>query len=98
RRAMQSNFLPILIRASAGTGKTYRLTNRLIALLAAGEKVERVLATTFTKKAAAEILERLLLRVAQASLSKVAAGELGVAITMPNFTQQDAVVLLQRIV
>lgn len=95
---MHSNFLPTLIRASAGTGKTYRLTNRFITLLAAGEKVERVLATTFTKKAAAEILERLLLRIAQASLDTKAAQELGAAIAMPTFSQQDAVVVLQRIV
>jgi ATP-dependent helicase/nuclease subunit A len=94
---MLINLPPTLIRASAGTGKTYRLTNRLIGLLAAGEKVERVLATTFTKKAAAEILERLLLRVAQASLAPSAAAELGAAIDQPNFSQQDAVTLLQRI-
>ncbi|MCB0359756.1 MAG: UvrD-helicase domain-containing protein, partial [Bdellovibrionales bacterium] len=46
---------PTLIRASAGTGKTFQLTNRLIGLLNAGQGIDQILATTFTRKAAAEI-------------------------------------------
>ena len=53
----------ILIRASAGTGKTYQLAERYIALVQ-GTSPERILATTFTRKAAGEILERILLRLA----------------------------------
>lgn len=49
-----------VIRASAGTGKTYRLAMRYIGLLARGEHPSSLLATTFTKKAAGEMLERVL--------------------------------------
>ena len=51
----------VVIRASAGTGKTYQLSNRFIGLLAAGVPPEQILATTFTRKAAGEILDRVLL-------------------------------------
>ena len=40
---------PLLIRASAGTGKTYQLTGRLLKLLSDGVAVESILATTFTR-------------------------------------------------
>ena len=38
-----------MIRASAGTGKTYQLTNRFIKLLLCGLPVERIIALTFTR-------------------------------------------------
>ncbi|MEL6896920.1 MAG: UvrD-helicase domain-containing protein, partial [Planctomycetota bacterium] len=50
---------PLLIKASAGTGKTYQLTGRLLAILVAGAAPDSVLASTFTRKAAGEILQRL---------------------------------------
>ena len=50
----------VLIAASAGSGKTYQLANRYLNLLVRGESPDRILATTFTRKAAAEILERIL--------------------------------------
>jgi len=56
-----------LFLASAGTGKTYQLTNRFLALLAAGVPPGRILATTFTRKAAGEILDRVLARLAGAA-------------------------------
>ena len=56
-----------LILASAGTGKTYQLTNRLLELLLAGVEPERILATTCTRKAAGEILDRVLLRLVEAT-------------------------------
>ncbi len=49
-----------VIRASAGTGKTYRLAMRYIGLLARGEQPSSLLATTFTKKAAGEMLDRVM--------------------------------------
>lgn len=47
-----------IISASAGTGKTYRLTYILNEAIANGARPECVLATTFTNKAAAELKER----------------------------------------
>jgi len=58
-----STFKHELLLASAGTGKTFRLTNQFLRLLLAGVDPERVLATTFTRKAAGEILDRVLQRI-----------------------------------
>ncbi len=48
-----------IIRASAGAGKTYQLTQHTLELLRRGAAVDSILATTFTRKAAGEILSRL---------------------------------------
>ncbi|GJM23361.1 MAG: hypothetical protein DHS20C15_32760 [Planctomycetota bacterium] len=45
--------------ASAGTGKTHALSQQLLALLLGGTEPSSVLGTTFTRKAAGEISERL---------------------------------------
>ncbi|MEO1530219.1 MAG: UvrD-helicase domain-containing protein [Planctomycetota bacterium] len=58
---------PLLVRASAGTGKTYRLTARLLQILFQGAAPETILATTFTRKAAGEILDRVLIALAEAA-------------------------------
>lgn len=47
------------VHASAGTGKTWLLVTRIIRLLLAGAAPAGILAVTFTRKAAAEMLERL---------------------------------------
>ncbi len=49
-----------LLLASAGTGKTFALARHFLTRLAAGVPPERILATTFTRKAAGEILARVL--------------------------------------
>lgn len=67
----------VAILASAGTGKTYRLSTRCVALLAAGVSPDRVLATTFTRAAAGEIMRRILARLASAALDPDAAASLG---------------------
>lgn len=65
-----------LVLASAGSGKTFRLSSRIIGLLASGEEPEAILASTFTRKAASEILGRVLLRLGEAALDPAKATEL----------------------
>ena len=48
-----------LIKASAGSGKTFHLMGRLSECIASGTKPEGLLATTFTVKAAAELQSRI---------------------------------------
>ena len=62
-----SRFPHTVIRASAGSGKTFQLTNRYLGLLLDGVPPEKILAVTFTRKAAGEILDRILLRLAEAA-------------------------------
>ncbi|TWT51562.1 UvrD-helicase domain-containing protein [Allorhodopirellula solitaria] len=64
---LRGAFEPTLVRASAGTGKTYQLTARLLKILLTGAPPESVLATTFTRKAAGEILTRVLVTLGQAA-------------------------------
>ena len=56
-----------MILASAGTGKTYALTNRFVQLLAAGAPPERIVALTFTRKAAGEFFDEILGKLARAA-------------------------------
>ena len=54
-----------IIRASAGSGKTYALVKRMVRLLALGVKPENIVALTFTRKAAGEFFARLLQTLAE---------------------------------
>lgn len=90
---------PLLIRASAGTGKTYQLTGRLLRLLILGAPVESMLATTFTRKAAGEILTRVLVVLAEAATDasgdsvKALRAQTGVS----ELTADDCVSLVHRL-
>ncbi len=67
-----------VISAGAGSGKTYTLTGRMVDLLKSGVRPAGILATTFTKKAAAELQERVRIRLLESGM-KSAADELGEA-------------------
>lgn len=48
-----------VLKASAGTGKTYRLSLEYVAALLRGEDFGKIVVMTFTRKATAEIRERI---------------------------------------
>ena len=54
----------VWVAASAGSGKTSVLTDRVLALLLSGTRPERILCLTFTRAAAAEMAQRINQRLA----------------------------------
>jgi ATP-dependent helicase/nuclease subunit A len=66
----------MMILASAGSGKTFALTNRFVELLAGGARPERIVALTFTRKAAGEFFDEILRKLAGAARSAAAAEKL----------------------
>ncbi|MBK9968629.1 MAG: UvrD-helicase domain-containing protein [Holophagales bacterium] len=68
--AVKDTASSILVEASAGTGKTTTLVNRVLELaLADGVPLSRIAAMTFTEKAAGEMKERLREALDEASVS-----------------------------
>lgn len=65
-----------LITASAGSGKTFQLTDRYLGLLLAGEKPESIVALTFSRKAAGEFFDAILQKLAEAASDDKARGQL----------------------
>jgi ATP-dependent helicase/nuclease subunit A len=75
RRAAVDPSQNIVLEASAGTGKTRVLVERYVNLLRAGIEPDHILAITFTRKAAAEMRQRIIDRLAEASrTSEIDAG------------------------
>lgn len=83
-----------LFLASAGTGKTFQLTNHFLRLLFDGVRPERILATTFTRKAAGEILDRVLERLVKGARGGEGLAELARFTEREDLTQQDCLSLL----
>src|SRR5947209_3918575 len=87
-------FSHVVIRASAGTGKTYQLAVRFIGLLAAGARPDEILATTFTRKAAGEILDRVLFWLANAAADEAERAKLAKEIGDKSLTREKCRELL----
>lgn len=87
-----------MILASAGSGKTYALTNRFVKLLALGVAPEKLIALTFTRKAAAEFLDEILRKLANASLDSKFAHQVSTQIDVPEFGPAKANELLREVV
>ncbi len=65
----------VIVEASAGTGKTYFLENRVVDLILAGAELGQILLVTFTEKAVAELRLRIrdvLDRLARATIDTLA--------------------------
>ncbi len=86
-----------LIRASAGSGKTFQLSGHFLRQLFLGNPPETILATTFTRKAAGEILQRVLLRLAGAAQDEEECALLAEFMKPAEVTQQKAKDLLVEI-
>ena len=87
----------LVIRASAGSGKTFQLSNRYLRLIHADAPITEILATTFTRKAAGEILERILVRLGEAADDAGAATELAAFLGAADLSQQRCGQLLGRL-
>ena len=88
--SMNDMFDNRVIRASAGAGKTFALSNRFLKLLASGVPCETILATTFTRMGAGEILDRIVQRLSKAALDADAANELAQQLEWPALDQARA--------
>ncbi len=85
----------LLILASAGSGKTFQLGNRIIALAARGEKPEHIVALTFTRKAAGEFADSVLNKLAEAASGEDEAARLGRTLGLGDADFRDT---LERVV
>ena len=65
-----------VILAAAGSGKTFRLSDRIIKLLVNGAKPEEIVALTFTRAAAAEFITKTFSKLALAANNEIEAKEL----------------------
>ena len=74
RQAVSSIDGPALIVAGAGSGKTRVLTSRIACIIARGGDPSRILALTFTKKAASEMKERIAIMVGKRTAWKLQMG------------------------
>lgn len=80
----------LLILASAGSGKTFQLGNRVIGLVAKGVAPEKIVALTFTRKAAGEFADSVLTKLANAASDGKTATELRGDLALPEADFSDA--------
>ena len=91
-----------IIKASAGSGKTFQLSNEFLGILfqtdekQTSERIGRILASTFTRKAAGEILDRILNRLAEAALNETKQTEFTQFIPLPVKGKAERTKLLQK--
>jgi len=93
-----------IIRASAGSGKTFQLSNEFLGIVfradakRTSEEVGSILASTFTRKAAGEISDRILSRLAEAALDTDKQTEFVKHVPLPVKGKAERTKLLQHTV
>ncbi len=87
----------VAISASAGSGKTFQLAHRYISLMASGVSPDRIIALTFSRKAAGEIFDSVVKYLCDAVASPEGAHEVGGRIGRPELGLQDFLQLLRRV-
>lgn len=85
----------LLILASAGSGKTFQLGNRVIGLVAGGVEPSEIVALTFTRKAAGEFADSVLTKLARAASDETDAARLRKDLDLP---EADFSSTLERII
>ena len=88
----------VMIMASAGSGKTYALTDRFVSLLAEGAEPEKIVALTFTRKAAGEFFDEIVRKLARAASDEKDAARLAEGIGRPELRPVDFLGLLRAVV
>lgn len=88
----------LLILANAGSGKTYELVTRCIKLLSLGEPPEEIIALTFTRKAAAEFLQKLFERLGDAADDANKRGELARDLGVPEVSREQCIAWMHKLV
>ena len=88
----------VAITASAGSGKTYQLARRFLMLMAHGVAPERIIALTFSRKAAGEIGDAVVGQLVRAASDAAAAAAAAKEIHRPGLTPSDFRAMLRALV
>ena len=85
------------ISASAGSGKTFQLAHRYIELMARGVEPDRIIALTFSRKAAGEIFDSVVRYLCQAASSPETALRTAELIQKRDTGQREFLQILRRL-
>lgn len=86
-----------IIRASAGSGKTNALAQRFLRLMASGMSSRHVLASTFTRKAAGEILDRIMTSLADIATDAADADEIKQRLNLKDLSADQCRTILRQL-